>query len=162
MAKGDNSKRKILALERMFLSMRSLTMKQILNVLNYEYGIEAERKSVYADIKELTMFLPIVTKGEGRYTVYQIARSAEDLEERKCEGMPRLYDVFSKEDGSLIVSGTSIECAEELGIQRGTFNTYAAKGGCARYRIVDATDNFVKKWDETVAQLRKLLGVDKQ
>ena len=161
MAKGDNSKRKILALGRMFLSMRPLTMKQIIDVLNYEYGIEAERKSVYADIKELTMFLPIVTKGKGRYTIYQIARSAEDLEERKCEGVPRLYDVFSKEDGALIASGTSVECAEELGIQRGTFNTYAAKGGCARYRIVDATDNFVKKWDETVAQLRKLLGVEK-
>lgn len=161
MAKGENSKRKILALERMFLRMKPLTMRQILDVLAYEYDIEADRKTIYADIKELTMFLPIVTKGKGRYTVYQIARSAEDLEERKCEGMPRIYDVFSTEDGSLIASGTSMECAEELGIQRGTFNTYAAKGGCNRYRIVDATDNFVRKWDETVAQLRKLLGVEK-
>jgi hypothetical protein len=161
MANKDTNRRKILALERMFLRMRPLTMKQILDVLNYEYGIEAERKSIYTDIMELAYFLPIVKKGAGAYTTYQIAKTADELEERRGESMPRIYDVFSKEDGALIASGTSIECAEELGIQRGTFNTYAANGGCARYRIVDATDNFVKKWDETVAQLRKLLGVEK-
>lgn len=160
MANKDTNRRKILALERMFLRMRPLTMKQILDVLNYEYGIEAERKSIYADIQELTYFLPIVKRQMGRNgTIYQIATTAKELEEGRGEGMPRIYDVFSKEDGTLIASGTSVECAEELGIQRGTFNTYAAKGGCARYRIVDATDNFVRKWDETVAQLRKLLEV---
>ena len=161
MANKDTNRRKLLALERMFLRMRPLTMKQILNVLNYEYGIEAERKSIYDDIKELTYFLPIVKRKAGHETIYQIATTAKELEEGRGEGMPRIYDVFSKEDGALIASGTSVECAEELGIQRGTFNTYAAKGGCARYRIVDATDNFVRKWDETVAQLRKLLGVEK-
>ena len=160
MAKGDNSKRKILALERMLLRMRPYTMRQILAVLEYEYGIKAERKSIYADIDELTMFLPIVKQQVGHHTIYKIATSPEECEERRCGGMPRIYDVFSKEDGSLITSGTSTECAEELGIQRGTFNTYAARGGCARYRIVDATDDFVKRWDATVAQLRKALGLE--
>ena len=112
MANKDTNRRKLLAIERMLLRMRPLTMKQILNVLSYEYGIEAERKSVYADIQELSYFLPIVKKSAVRNTVYFIAQTPEELEERRGEGMPRIYDVFDKYDGALIVSGTSVECAE--------------------------------------------------
>lgn len=160
MARNENGKRRILALERMFLRMRPWSMHQIMDVLSYEYGISVDRKTVYTDIMELTMFLPIVKKGVGVKTVYQIAKTADDLEERGVEVMPRIYDVFNKEDGDLIVSGTSTECAEVLGIQRGTFNTYVSRGGSARYRIVDATDDFVKRWNETVSQLRKLTGLE--
>lgn len=76
--------------------------------------------------------------------------------------MPRIYDVYSKENGSLLVSGTSMECSEELGIQRKTFNGYAKKGGCARYSIVDVTENFVKTWDDTVAYFRMLLDKEEK
>ena len=56
MAKGINQKRKLLCLEKIFTELtdenHGLTMQEIIAHLA-EYGVSADRKTVYEDLEEL-------------------------------------------------------------------------------------------------------------
>lgn len=75
MGTRDNTKRRLLAVERMFQSGRPLTVQQILSKLDVEYDIKAKRQTIASDIQELTMFMPIsVCRGKGNTAVYQLRK----------------------------------------------------------------------------------------
>lgn len=58
-------KERIIAVEHLFLRRKSLTLRELSEALAHEYGIYAERKTLYDDIAALTRFLPIDTRGSG-------------------------------------------------------------------------------------------------
>lgn len=68
----DTTKIRVLDLERMFQSREPMTMQQIIDRLYMRYDITVERKSVYADIQALTMFLPIYRFGFGKGCYYRM------------------------------------------------------------------------------------------
>lgn len=73
MSKGkDAARTRLLAIERMFQTGKALTVREILRRLELEYDVVAERKSVYADIAELTMFMNIVTFQKNQNYYYQL------------------------------------------------------------------------------------------
>ena len=77
MANRDNTKERILAMERIFLRKKPLNVPQIIDKLDREYDIQVERKTVYNDIAVLTMFLNICEFGVGRNHVYQLVDTEE-------------------------------------------------------------------------------------
>lgn len=72
MAKNEYTRRRILAVERMFQTGKALSIAEIQRKLEHVYAIPVDRKTLYADICDLTMFLPITVVGCGRNTRYQI------------------------------------------------------------------------------------------
>ena len=70
--KREDSKIRILALERIFESKKPLTAQQIINRLHAWYGIVVERKTLYDDIACLVRFMNIQMFLRGRYTYYQL------------------------------------------------------------------------------------------
>lgn len=73
MSKGkENTRTRVLAIERMFQTGKPITMPEIIRRLEFEYGLNCDRKSIYADIAELTMFMNIVTFQKGRDYFYQL------------------------------------------------------------------------------------------
>ena len=71
-AKKDDTKARILAIERMF---------QIIRKLDLEYDIQVDRKTVYQDIAVLTHFMNICTSGHGQTHFYQLVYLDDLLEE---------------------------------------------------------------------------------
>lgn len=67
MGRSDSTKERILAIERMFKTGKVWTVETIQNELSVKYGITVERKTVYADIKSLDKFIPIVKVQRCRY-----------------------------------------------------------------------------------------------
>lgn len=64
---------KILAVERILQSNpHGLTTKQIIDKLDNQYGIKAERKSIYQNIAVLTRFMPICTEKKNYQTFYYL------------------------------------------------------------------------------------------
>ena len=86
MAKSSNQKLKLLYLMRIFEENtdddHALTMAQIIAKLS-EYGIQAERKSLYADIEELRTFGLDIEKRKSKIYEYYIANRAFELPELK-------------------------------------------------------------------------------
>lgn len=74
MPRKDDSKRRVLAIERMFQTGRPLTTAQILRKLDLEYDIRVDRKTIYSDICELTWFMPIEKFSHGRSAYYQLIK----------------------------------------------------------------------------------------
>ena len=67
---------KILAVERILQrNPNGITVRQIIDKLENEYGITAKRKSIYANICCLTRFMPIFMEKKGNKTFYCIQRS---------------------------------------------------------------------------------------
>ena len=64
---------KIIAVERILQrNPNGISLKQIIDKLYDEYGITAERKSIYTNIAVLTRFMPIYTKRIGWTILYCI------------------------------------------------------------------------------------------
>jgi len=87
MAKRENQKQKLLALQQIFLEQtdetHSLTMSEILRHLE-RYNISAERKSIYDDFEILREFgINVESQREGSMTSYHIANRLFDLRELK-------------------------------------------------------------------------------
>lgn len=87
MAKKENQKLKLLVLEKLLKEEtdenHGLTMAQILEKLA-EYGIPAERKTVYLDFEELRSFgLDIASEKIGRQTFYKLVSREFELAELK-------------------------------------------------------------------------------
>lgn len=55
----EDSKIRLLAVERMLLGGRPISTAQILRRLELEYDITADRKTVYDDIRTIDLFVPI-------------------------------------------------------------------------------------------------------
>jgi hypothetical protein len=67
---------KIIALEHILQSSpNGVTMPQILDRLDNEYGITADRKSIYNNINVLTRFMPIYTEKRQNKFFYCLQRS---------------------------------------------------------------------------------------
>ena len=66
----SSPKERILAVERILLSRRSVTTRQILDDLERNYDIRADRKSIYDDIAALTRHLNIRLIGGGSARKY--------------------------------------------------------------------------------------------
>lgn len=77
--KSSDSKTRILALERIFQNNKQLTLADISDKLWSQYGITAERKTLYDDIAALTRFLPIRTEKKG-HTYFYINEMEQDNE----------------------------------------------------------------------------------
>lgn len=75
------TKERLLAIERMFLTKKPLTVKQIIEKLDLEYDIYADRRAVYDDIAVLTMFMNIDRFGEAQNLRYQLVNLDEMLKD---------------------------------------------------------------------------------
>lgn len=79
---GDKSQTKIrvLAVAKMLKEGRRITAKEIVKRLDKEYDITTDRKTVYADIRAIDMFMPIdmVTGRNGGYKVYDVMKECGD------------------------------------------------------------------------------------
>lgn len=78
--KREDSKIRILALERIFESKKPLTMPQIIYRLHARYGIIVDRKTIYDDIACLVRFMNIQMFRRGRYTYYQLCHLEVDYD----------------------------------------------------------------------------------
>ena len=124
MAKSHNQKGKILFLEQMLRETgenRVVTMQEILTKL-MEYGIRAERKSIYDDIEALRDFGMDVKYKRGRPGGYYLAgqtvpgkenilKKAEEqkAEEQKAEEMPKQADIPKEPRHVWVKSGAAGE-----------------------------------------------------
>ncbi len=67
---------KIIAVERILQrNPNGITIMQIIDKLYDEYGITAERKSIYSNIACLTRFMPIFTEKKWNTVFYCLKRS---------------------------------------------------------------------------------------
>lgn len=88
MSKGVNQKLKLSYLTKIMLTKtddeHGLTMPQILHELE-QYGITAERKSIYADFEDMTdkLGIEIIKEQEGRETYYHVGAREFELAEIK-------------------------------------------------------------------------------
>lgn len=87
MAKGRNQKLKLMYLAKIFLEEtddeHGLTLQQIIQKLSL-YDVNAERKTIYADIDELRNYgIDIVVEKEGKNTRYHIGDREFELAELK-------------------------------------------------------------------------------
>ena len=77
----ETSRIRLLAIERMFASKIPLNSEKILRKLDLEYDIQANRKTIYADIAALNRFMNIVSVGEGRGHYWQYIDMKELLKD---------------------------------------------------------------------------------
>jgi predicted DNA-binding transcriptional regulator YafY len=87
MAKGNNQKLKLLYLAKLFSEKtdeaHGLTVQDLIGLLN-DYGINADRKTLYLDFEELRRFgLDIVSTKDGRGVYYSLASRDFELPELK-------------------------------------------------------------------------------
>lgn len=68
--KNNDTKIRILEVERLFQKKKRLTVPQIKRILKNEYGFETDRKTLYDDIATLTRFMNIEVEKIGRDTYY--------------------------------------------------------------------------------------------
>ena len=68
--KNNDTKIRILAVERLFQKKKRLTVPQIKRILKNEYDFETDRKTLYDDIATLTRFMNIEVEKIGWDTYY--------------------------------------------------------------------------------------------
>lgn len=71
MPKPENTKIRLLAVERMILRGKRITCPQIIRELDLKYDIQADRKTIYSDISAINRFVPIESIG-GKYGGFQM------------------------------------------------------------------------------------------
>lgn len=69
-----NSRLRLLAIERLFIIEKELTIKTIKKKLFDNYNIKAERKAIYKDIRALQQFYHINKKKVNDTVVYILER----------------------------------------------------------------------------------------
>ncbi len=87
MAKGNNQKLKILYLVKILLEKtdetHSITMQEIIDSLG-NYGVSAERKSIYSDIENLRLYgIDIIGEQQDRTYYYHVGKRQFELPELK-------------------------------------------------------------------------------
>jgi hypothetical protein len=63
MAKTDDMKIRLIAVYRMIESGQQLTAGKILRRLDAQYGITADRKTIYDDLRAIDRFIPLDIRG---------------------------------------------------------------------------------------------------
>ena len=156
MAKSNNQKAKILYLEKMLKETgehHALSMQEILEILR-EYGISAERKSIYADVEVLRAFgmdIRYTRERPGGYYLYgnadikekpvrKIPASETEEAEPKSEPLQETRSVCGYEE-LLAASAKSIKREMKLlcagGVQAEIRDYF---GDNAEYKIKDSGD----------------------
>lgn len=69
-ASKEQSKIRVLAIERMLAEGRKITARDIQSRLDLHYDIQVDRKTIYSDISAIDRFIPIEVIG-GRYGGYK-------------------------------------------------------------------------------------------
>lgn len=86
MAKGANQKIKILYLMKIMLERtddeHGLTLEEIINALS-DYGVDAERKSIYDDIETLRVFGIDIDKRKSKCVTYHVVSRDFEVPELK-------------------------------------------------------------------------------
>lgn len=73
-----NSRLRLLAIERLFIIEKELTIKTIKKKLFDNYNIKAERKAIYKDIRALQQFYHINKKKVNDTVVYILERKSNE------------------------------------------------------------------------------------
>ena len=68
---GADTRVRLLAVERI-IGKTPVTLSQILDRLDLEYGIIADRKTIYQDIAALTLFIPIIYIENKGYVISEV------------------------------------------------------------------------------------------
>ena len=122
MAKSHNQKGKILVLEHLLIGTSEshiVTMQEILDKL-MEYGITAERKSIYDDIEALREFGLDVQYKRGRPGGYYLANSSEAAEvpvtakKKAAATTPEKAEEVKETPAPVLLSVEQILCKEEI------------------------------------------------
>lgn len=79
MAKPDTMKMRILAIERILKVGQFVTSAEIIDALELRYGITADRKTIYDDIREISKIVPIerLSGKNGGYKLLNVLVEAE-------------------------------------------------------------------------------------
>jgi hypothetical protein len=73
MTQNNDCQYKVLAVERILQDNPcGVTVKQIIEKLDYEYGVKAERKAIYHNLYVLGWFFAIEKKRNGHEHIYYI------------------------------------------------------------------------------------------
>ena len=118
MAKGANQKRKLLYLLKI-LNERTdeehgLTTEQLIEALA-EYGVDAERKTLYADLEELRLFGVDIEMRRGKGATYHVVSRAFELPELKLlvDAVQSSKFVTHRKSGELIKKLESLTSRHE-------------------------------------------------
>lgn len=68
---GAETRVRLLAVERI-IGKTPVTLPQILDRLEWEYDITADRKTIYQDIAALTLFIPIIYVENKGYVISEV------------------------------------------------------------------------------------------
>lgn len=83
MAKNkETGKIRVITIYRELLTKRKINTRQIINLLYNRYGITVDRKTIYADIREINRIVPIKTIPgcNGGYILWDVVSEAEEQE----------------------------------------------------------------------------------
>lgn len=80
MARMDDAKIRLLAVERILQRGQKVTSTQILDELERKYGITCDRKSVFNDIMAINRFIPVerIVGVNGGYRIVDVLKRCED------------------------------------------------------------------------------------
>lgn len=94
---GSNNLKRVLAVERILQQApNGITIKQITEKLDRDYGLKAERKSLYNIIAELSDFAPISKRKKDYNTFYYLESYAVPVAQHQIEEASQ--DVVSKKE----------------------------------------------------------------
>lgn len=79
MAKHEDAKIRLLAVENILRRGDRVTASQILRELDLRFGIQANRKTIYSDVYAINRFLPVdAIPGRGGYQIVDVLGGCED------------------------------------------------------------------------------------
>lgn len=80
MARRDDRKIRLLAVERILQRGQKVSVSQIQNELERKYGITCDRKTIYNDIMTIDRFMPVeaITGKNGGYMIVDVLKRCED------------------------------------------------------------------------------------
>lgn len=80
MARRDDAKIRLLAVERILQRGQKVSVSQIQNELERKYGITCDRKTIFNDIMAIDRFMPVegITGQNGGYMIVDVLKRCED------------------------------------------------------------------------------------
>lgn len=154
MAKGANQKLKLLYLMKILLERtdetHSITMQEILSGLE-EYGVTAERKSIYSDIESLNLYgMDIIGEKNGKVFSYYVGSRQFELAELKL-----LVD--SVQSAKFITAKKSNELIKKI---EGLASRYEASQLQRQVFVAERVKTMNEKIYYNVDQIHKAIGLN--
>lgn len=80
MTRRDDSKIRLLAVERILQRGQKVSVSQIRNELERKYGITCDRKTIFNDIMAIDRFMPVegIIGQNGGYMIVDVLKRCED------------------------------------------------------------------------------------